>query len=122
MLRKPTLVGLALLLAGNVALGALWRQAAVSAQEAAQEAAVLRSNLAAAVEAERRSWAAAERMETVLEQWQAERERIDTHLADTRRTLTQLRAAAREETHDASLACAVLPVPAGVDRLLHGAN
>lgn len=106
------------LLAGLVATGWLWRNAAENAQEAAQEARRLESNLTAARDSARRSRELEASLQAVLAGWQADREAAQADLAATRRTLDQIRAAAREETAHASLACAVRPVPADVDRLL----
>ena len=118
MLNRLTF-GIGLSLAAAVAvLGWLWRDARENAQEAAQEARQLESNLRAVLDAERRSRELLDASQAILDQWQAERAEITAELTATRQTLTDIRAAAREETRDASLTCAVRPVPASVDRLL----
>lgn len=113
------MLGIGLSLAAAVAvLGWLWLEARENAQEAAQEARQLESNLRAVLDAERRSRELLDASQAILDQWQAERAEITAELTATRQTLTDIRAAARKETRDASLACAVRPVPASVDRLL----
>lgn len=113
------MLGIGLSLAGAVALlGWLWLDARENAQEASQEARQLESNLRAVLDAERRSRELLDASQTILDQWQVERQEIAAELTATRQTLTDIRAAARKETSDASLACAVRPVPASVDRML----
>lgn len=106
------------LVAAVALLGWLWLGARENAQEATQEARQLESNLRAVLDAERRSRELLADSQAILDEWQAEREEIDAELSATRQTLNDVRAAAREETDDASLACAVRPVPDSVDRLL----
>ncbi|WP_299310684.1 hypothetical protein [uncultured Halomonas sp.] len=113
------MLGIGLSLASAVALlGWLWLDARENAQEAAQEARQLESNLRAVLDAERRSRELLDASQAILDQWQVERAEITAELTATRQTLTDIRAAARKEISDASLACAVRPVPASVDRLL----
>lgn len=106
------------LLAAVAGLGWLWQNAAENAREATQEVRRLESNLTAVLDSERRSRELEDALQDVLTDWQVEREAVQADLVATRRTLNQIRAAAREETADASLVCAVRAVPADVDRLL----
>ncbi|MCE8012865.1 hypothetical protein [Billgrantia desiderata] len=118
MLNRMT-TGIVLSMALALAVtGYLWRNAADDAKAAQERVRGLEANLAAVVDAERRSRELADAVQEVLLVWRETREQQQAELAATRRTLNEIRAAAREETLDASLACAVLPVPASVDRLL----
>lgn len=106
------------LLAGLLVMGWLWRNAAENAQEAAQEAKQLEADLRVALESERRTRELDGALQAVLTAWQFERSSAEADLTETRKTLEQIRANARKETADESLACAVRPVPDDVDRLL----
>lgn len=105
-------------IASAAVLGWLFLNARDNAQEAEQEAERLKSTLGVVLENERRSRELSDASEKILREWRDERTDIAAELTRTKKTLTEIRAAAREETDDEDLKCAVRPVPDSVDRLL----
>lgn len=109
---------MAILLIASLGLGYLWTDAREDAQKAADAAKAARDELARAQDAENRLRELADALSGTLAFRETLYRESAEDLAGTRRTLTDIRAAAREEPTDASLACAVLPVPDAIDRLL----
>ncbi len=96
----------------------LWLNARESVVEARQEVRVLQGDLDTALASEKRLRALLEAEQEALAERARQQELNAEQLAEARRSLSRIRAQAREEGSDASLACAVRPVPGAVDQLL----
>lgn len=118
MIQRVMIGAVVVLLGTNLLLGKLWLSGREDLALARDDATRLSDSLAHAQEDARRAQTLADGLSNTLAVRETAYRTAAASLSTARHALSQIRQSATKENADANLACAVMPVPDAVDRLL----